>query len=280
MISIWYEVVGDTLKILGHRAHAKHLELAWYIENDVPKYLRGDAVRLRQVLINLVGNAIKFTQQGEVIVRIRCLCCDDQNVSLEFAVSDTGIGIPQNQQQNIFSAFEQADTSTTRQFGGTGLGLAISTRIVEAMGGQIRVDSGVDEGSCFRFTVDLRQGKQPAVQDRSHAMDVSDVSVVVVDDNETNRRILKQILNNWGMDVVTAESGPQAIERLESEVSNGRKHPILISDVHMPEMDGFMLAEKIRAHLCFKTYRSFCSLREDVKETPRDANNCESSLNS
>ncbi len=129
------EVIGDTLKTLGVRAHAKQLELAWQVHSDVPPWLCGDAVRLRQCLINLVGNAIKFTQQGEVIVNVECEATPDTDVTLKISVSDTGVGIPLEKQQRVFSAFEQADTSTTREFGGTGLGLAITSRIANAMGG-------------------------------------------------------------------------------------------------------------------------------------------------
>ncbi len=247
-----FDLVGDTLKILGHRAHAKDLELAWYIESDVPKYLRGDVTRIRQVLINLVGNAIKFTADGEVVVRIRCSSSRDRIVTLEFEVSDTGIGVPENQRINIFSAFEQADTSTTRQFGGTGLGLAISARIVNAMGGRIWVDGESEQGSCFHFTINLQQGVAPSDEGPANALDVSDVCVVVVDDNETNRRILTRMLENWGMEVATAESGEQAIEQLERFFSRGRANAILLSDVHMPKMDGFMLAERLRSDPTFQ----------------------------
>jgi PAS domain S-box-containing protein len=246
-----HELVGDTLRILGHRAHAKQLELVWYIETDVPNRLRGDPARLRQVLINLVGNAIKFTDQGEVVVRFRHLKSEGSTVTLTCTVSDTGIGIPAAQQQHIFDAFQQADTSTTRLFGGTGLGLAISSRIIAAMGGEIRVESDVDQGSRFEFTIEFDRATTRIEDHHSQPADVSELSdlyVVVVDDNATNRRILKQILDNWGMDVTTAESASEAIERLEHSCAEGCTHQILISDVHMPHVDGFMLAQQIRSH--------------------------------
>ena len=242
------EVVGDTLKILGHRAHAKKLELVWHIEKDTPQYLCGDVVRLRQILINLVGNAIKFTEDGEVVVLFRCLSSDGSHVKLECLVKDTGIGIAEHQWESVFSAFEQADTSTTRKFGGTGLGLAISKRIVEAMGGEIWIESELEQGTCFHFTINLRPGQRRRTGDQVSQINVSDLTVVVVDDNETNRQILNQVLSNWGMDVAIFERGSQAIEELERCVSRGITRPLLISDVQMPEMDGFMLAEKIRSH--------------------------------
>lgn len=242
------DIVGDTLKILGPRAHAKRLELVWHIENDTPYQLCGDVVRLRQILINLVGNAIKFTEEGEVVVLFRCLERDAENVKLECLVEDTGIGIANHQRTNVFSAFEQADTSTTRRFGGTGLGLAISKRIVEAMGGEIWIESELDQGTCFHFTINLRPGTSPGTVDQALPINISDLTVVVVDDNDTNRQILSQVLSNWGASVATCDNGPQAIEELERCLSRGIAQPILISDVQMPEMDGFMLAESIRSH--------------------------------
>ncbi len=241
-----HEEVGDALKILGHRAHAKQLELAWHIDKDVPRYLRGDAARLRQVFVNLVGNAIKFTEQGEIVVDIRRQASDDSEVKLHCTVVDTGLGIPPAKQKQIFAAFEQADKSTTRQFGGTGLGLAISARIIEAMNGEIWVESDVGKGSRFHFTINVVPGNVPAEAVDLQDADLADLPIVVVDDNETNRRILTEMLANWGMDVMTAASATQAIELLENCLSPG-KRPILLSDVHMPDMDGFMLAQELRA---------------------------------
>ena len=235
------------LKVLGHRAHAKQLELAWHIDKQVPKYLCGDASRLRQVLVNLIGNAIKFTSQGEIVIDISCRARNREQITLLFCVRDTGIGISPDKHSHVFQAFEQADTSTTRQFGGTGLGLAISARIIEAMNGEIWLDSNVGEGSQFYFTVDLEMGKPPAQSGAADAPDLTDLPIVVVDDNATNRRILKETLEQWGMVVTVAASGSQALAALENHLQQGSEPPILLSDVHMPEMDGFMLAETIRA---------------------------------
>ena len=239
------EVIGDTLKTLGVRAHAKQLELAWQVHSDVPSWLCGDAVRLRQCVINLVGNAIKFTLQGEVIVDVECEGTSDTDVPLKISVSDTGVGIPLEKQQRIFSAFEQADTSTTREFGGTGLGLAISARIATAMGGGIRVESTPGKGSTFHFTGRFSLGDQ--LEKSREFPDLDGLPVLVVDDNATNRRILKEMLESWGMLVETVEGGRQAIEALQKDAAADQSLPLVISDVHMPVMDGFMLTEQIRA---------------------------------
>ncbi len=239
------EEIGDTLKALGVRAHAKQLELAWQVHSDVPSMLCGDAVRLRQCLINLVGNAIKFTQQGEVCVNVECEVSPDSDVTLHIGVSDTGVGIPLEKQQRIFSAFEQADTSTTREYGGTGLGLAITSRIATAMGGGIRVESTPEKGSTFHFTGHFGLGS--LVDEPREFPDLNGLPVLVVDDNATNRRILREMLESWGMSVETVEGGRQAIEALQKNAAADQKLPLVISDVHMPVMDGFMLAGKIRA---------------------------------
>ncbi|MEQ9409525.1 MAG: response regulator [Fuerstiella sp.] len=237
--------VGDTLKSLGLRAHAKGLELAWHVHPEVPQWLRGDSLRLRQMLINLTGNSIKFTDSGEVMVDIRSRPCGEAAVELHVMVRDTGVGVPPDRQQHIFSAFEQADTSTTRQYGGTGLGLAITARIAEAMGGRIWLESELNRGSEFHFTVVMDIGR-PATRSRSFT-ELSGLNVLVVDDNQTNRRILKETLQSWGMSVLTAESGLQALDILTNAAAAPNGIPLVISDVHMPQMDGFMLAERLRS---------------------------------
>ncbi len=239
------EEVGDTLKTLGLRAHAKQLELAWHVHPDVPTSLCGDSVRLRQVLVNLVGNAIKFTEAGEVTVNVEPLSNDDSQVTLHFCVRDTGVGIPPDKTKNIFAAFEQADSSTTRRFGGTGLGLSISGRIVEAMGGRIWVKSEVGKGSAFHFVATFAEGADDAVLEQ--VTDLNDVAVLVVDDNKTNRFILKEMLQYWGMTVTTVPGAVKALEALEQTVSDQLELPLVISDVNMPKIDGFMLAEQLRA---------------------------------
>ncbi|MFG0291898.1 MAG: CHASE domain-containing protein, partial [Phycisphaerales bacterium JB050] len=241
------EEIVDMLRTLATRAHRKKVELVWQVDSDVPARVRGDPVRLRQVLLNLVGNAIKFTEKGEIAVTVTLQSQTDTHVRLHFSVRDTGIGIPSTKLKRIFSAFTQADTSTTRQYGGTGLGLTISSRLVEAMGGQIQVDSVVGEGSTFHFTAELGWTETPtppeALQDWP---DLHNEPVLVVDDNATNRHILQEMLESWGMQVETVEGGPEAIEWLNDIVLHQRRLPLLLSDVHMPDMDGFMLVERLR----------------------------------
>ena len=237
--------IGDTLKTLGIRAHAKQLELAWHVHSDVPRWLCGDSVRLRQILVNLTGNAIKFTGQGEVFVDVECGAMSESHVTLHLSVRDTGIGIPPEKQGKIFLAFEQADTSTTRQFGGTGLGLTITASIAKAMGGAIRVESVAGEGSTFHFTGVFRKGTHR--DEPQELPDLTGLSVLVVDDNATNRHILKEMLESHGMSVATVEGGREAIQALHDTVAAHRSLPLVISDVHMPGIDGFMLTEQLRA---------------------------------
>lgn len=243
------EEVGGTLKSLGLRAHGKDLELAWHVASGIPEDVKGDPGRLRQVLVNLVGNSIKFTHEGEIVVDVSLQEQDDEQVVLHFEVRDTGIGIPPEKHEAIFSAFEQADSSTTRQFGGTGLGLAIAQRIVEAMGGRIWVESTPGQGSQFHFTVAFQLGQRRRSEEFP---DLSDLDVLVVDDNETNRRILEESLQNWGLSVELVVSGPEALETLRMRVRRGEPLPLVISDVNMPQMDGFELTEQIRADEALK----------------------------
>jgi two-component system sensor histidine kinase/response regulator len=239
------EEVGDTLRSLGARAHAKNLELTWLVHADVPKWLSGDAIRLRQALINLIGNAIKFTEHGQVDVEVQFDAVDEGPITLHFSVRDTGVGIPADKQQKVFSAFEQADTSTTREFGGTGLGLAITSSIAKAMNGRVWVESTPGEGSTFHFTGQFTLGTQ---RHEGRVMpDLNGLRVLVVDDNATNRRILEATLCSWGMTVESVEGGPQAIDALRNAEAGGTPFALVISDVHMPMMDGFMLAEKLRS---------------------------------
>ena len=246
------EEIGDALRSLSQRAHAKNLELVWHVDSNVPVWLAGDPARLRQMLVNLVGNAIKFTEQGEVLLDVQCEHLHDSEVTLNVRVRDTGIGIPQEKQSTIFSAFEQADSSTTRQFGGTGLGLAITSRIAEAMGGRAWVDSKSGEGSTFHITANFEQATS-SQQVPDYIPDLNGYPVVVVDDNQTNRAILKEMLENWGMSVQTVESGPQAIDVLQQTAHQHNSLPLVISDVNMPEMDGFTLVERLRSTAALKS---------------------------
>ncbi|MCA9109235.1 MAG: response regulator [Planctomycetaceae bacterium] len=241
------EEIADTLRTLSTRANRKEIELVWEVALAVPMNVRGDSGRLRQVLLNLAGNAIKFTEQGEVVVHVDLESQTASSVRLHFSVRDTGIGIPTDRLEDIFDAFSQADTSTTRRFGGTGLGLAISSRLVEAMGGRIQVESEVDRGSTFSFSIDLQFAEDmPATREPLEWPDLNRVSALVIDDNASNRHVLEQMLKSWGLEVHSVEGAPQALEYLTSIVEKGGKLPLLLSDVNMPDTDGFMLVEQLR----------------------------------
>ncbi|MBI1764108.1 MAG: PAS domain S-box protein [Acidobacteria bacterium] len=247
------ESVEETMKTLALRAHQKGLELACHFDPGVPEALNGDPARLRQILINLVGNAIKFTQQGEVVVEVSRV----ENVppppgeaataQLHFAVRDTGIGIAPEKQTRIFEAFTQADGSTTRHYGGTGLGLTISAQLVAMMGGQLCVESVLGQGSTFHFTAGFEL--QAAPHQPGLALERGELRglpVLVVDDNATNRRILGALLATWGMQPVLVESGPAALQALQQAHAAQAPFPLGLLDCHMPDMDGFMLAAAIK----------------------------------
>jgi PAS domain S-box-containing protein len=235
-----------TMKALAIRADKKGIELVCHIPPAVPDELIGDPGRLRQIVMNLVGNAIKFTQQGEVVLEVKTEIQTQDEVCLHFTVTDTGIGIPAEKQQLIFYSFTQADSSTTRQFGGTGLGLAISSQLVVMMGGHIWVESEVGKGSTFHFTT--RFGFRPRTTPRSpvERESLHNLPVLVVDDNATNRRILEEQLRNWGMKPTMVESGRAALAALHQAAGDGVPFPLVLLDAHMPHMDGFTVAESVR----------------------------------
>lgn len=240
-----YENLGDTMKSLAVRAGKNWLELITDIHHDVPKMVYGDGQRLRQILINLVGNAIKFTPQGEIVLTVKLVNETKEGFELEFAVSDTGIGISSSKLHHIFNAFEQADTSTTRQFGGTGLGLSISQRLVNLMGGEISVESEVDKGSTFSFNAwfgKLSEAEYPQSTDRD-TVDLVGLRVLVVDDNQNNRRILNEMLLNWKMNPVVAPNVTQALQHIRQQQRAGTPFDLILSDVNMPDQDGFTLVE-------------------------------------
>jgi signal transduction histidine kinase/DNA-binding response OmpR family regulator len=239
------ENLDDTAATLALRAHKQGLELACHILPDLPDALVGDPVRLWQILVNLIGNAIKFTEQGEVVVRVEQEWQTEDEVGLHFAVSDTGIGIPPDKQDELFHAFSQVDSSTTRKYGGTGLGLAISSQLVAMMGGRIWVESEVDKGSTFHFTTRFGISK---TQENQRVVELStlwDLPVLVVDDNATNRRILEEVLTNWHMRPTVVASGQAALAALQQAQNNGAPFALVLLDAMMPEMDGFTLAEQI-----------------------------------
>jgi two-component system, sensor histidine kinase and response regulator len=242
-----YDCVGETMKTLALRAHQKGLELAYDSDPEVPSRLLGDPGRLRQILVNLVGNAIKFTQHGEVLVTIASDSQDARSVQLHFKVKDTGIGIPAEKQGLLFKAFSQADSSTTRKYGGTGLGLAISARLVELMAGKLWVESSQETGSTFHFTARFAVVERK-LQSTSPALvaELRGLPVLVVDDNETNRRILCEMTRGWGMRPCSAEGGDLALAALETAQERGDAFRLVLIDGNMPVMDGFELAERIQ----------------------------------
>jgi signal transduction histidine kinase/DNA-binding response OmpR family regulator len=260
------DCVGDSLHTLAARAGEKGLDLLCRVAPEVPNELLGDPGRLRQILINLAGNAIKFTACGEVAVEVTLEPGDGDGagdgVMLHFRVADTGIGIPPEKQGAVFGAFEQADASTTRKYGGTGLGLAISRRLVELMGGRLWLESpradlppGAPEPGCaFHFTVAMAAGLEP---ERPVAAPLAGVPVLIVDDHPANRKILVEMLSASGMKPLAVESGEAALEALDRARATGCPFPLAILDFHMPGMDGFSLAERIRAQTELRYTRLF-----------------------
>ncbi len=241
-----HSVFEGTLDLLGSRCREKEIELAGLIEPSVPTRLRGDAGRIRQVLTNLVGNAIKFTEVGEVTVRVSCEMEKEQECDLRFQVSDSGIGISPEIQKTLFKAFAQADSSMTRKFGGTGLGLAISRQLVEKMGGQIGVESALGKGSTFWFTLHLR--KSPSVQstsDSDHRL--LHMRALIVDDNAVSGQFLHEQIVAWKMRNGIANTGAEALSCLRRAAREGDPYPLGIINQQMPDMDGIALARKIKA---------------------------------
>ena len=243
------ESVGETMRSLGFRAHQKGLELIYELRPDVPVAVLGDPGRLRQVLLNLVGNAIKFTEQGEILVSVELESQTPEAVCLHFSVKDTGVGIAADKQEKIFEAFSQADGSMTRKYGGTGLGLTICGRLIEMMGGRIWVESQEGRGSTFHFTSCL--GVQSVVSEPAiplHPAQLRDLPVLIVDDNSTNRRVLLEILSRWGMKPTAVEGGRSALLALQIAKDMGRPFSLILLDGQMPETDGFTLAQQIQGH--------------------------------
>jgi signal transduction histidine kinase/CheY-like chemotaxis protein len=236
-------LLEDVVDLLAGRAQEKHLELVSFVAPDVPPRLQGDAVRLRQILINLVGNALKFTERGEVTLRLERAGDTLEGLVARFAVTDTGIGMSPEAQSRLFHAFSQADTSTTRRYGGTGLGLAICRRLVDLMGGAIGVDSVAGAGSTFWFTIPLRLG-QPSVA--AQIPDLGGLRTLVVDDNATNRRFLERLLARWGAECTAVAGGRQALARLREAAATGRPWAVVLLDMQMPDLDGLATAQEIR----------------------------------
>lgn len=242
------EQVGDTVKSLALRADEKKLELAVHISPTVPTIVVGDPYRLRQILVNLVGNAIKFTNSGEVVVDVAVESQSEAYAVLHFVVTDTGIGIPEENLSTIFGAFEQVDPSSTRRFGGTGLGLAISHRLVELMGGRIWAQSQIGRGSEFHFTIGFELTSDvPTSRNAELPRRLSGSRVLIVDDHATNRRILEEMFRNWGLQSTSAGGVHEALGRLITGQRNGTAFDLVVTDVHMPEMNGIDFVEALRS---------------------------------
>jgi two-component system, sensor histidine kinase and response regulator len=240
------DCIGGLLKPLSVRADQKGLELMADIPSDVPDHLVGDPMRLRQILINLTDNAIKFTRRGEVVVKVINQAAPNGESHLHFSVSDTGIGIPLEKRAAIFEAFAQADGSTTRTYGGSGLGLSIASRLIQKMHGKIWIESKVGEGTTFHFTAQLgvSDARAPAVN-HADPRDLAGLRALVVDDNAVNRRILREMMLNWRMKPTVVESGASAIDEMVRAIDANAPYELVLLDAMMPDMDGFALAEKI-----------------------------------
>jgi two-component system, sensor histidine kinase and response regulator len=238
------ETIESTLDLLCETAHGKGVELACEIAPNLLARFRGDAARLRQVLTNLIGNAIKFTEKGEVVVRLSMVSQTETHATVRFEIEDTGIGISCKAQTGLFQPFSQADTSTTRRYGGTGLGLAISKQLVAIMEGQIGVESELDKGSKFWFTAKLEKQLGPVMPRENH--NVCGLRVIVVDDNSTNRQILRHQLLSWNMLPDSAESGEEALKMIRDAATTEKPFALALLDFQMPEMDGLAVAKAIK----------------------------------
>ena len=237
--------VAEAARTMALRAHQKGLELVYQVDPQIPQFLLGDASRLKQVLHNLIGNAVKFTDHGEVMLRVALERRDGDQAELCFAVSDTGIGIPPEKQQLVFEAFSQGDASTTRKFGGTGLGLAISSRIVELMGGSLHVVSQAGEGSTFSFTARLQVPAQAGGQRLQVPPELLKISALIVDDNQNSRAVLGQVLTGWGISNSSAASADEALTALAAAERKGALYQVLIIDCGMPGKDDFDLVASV-----------------------------------
>jgi two-component system, sensor histidine kinase and response regulator len=245
------ECIEDALKTLALRADEKGLELLCEVAPTIPEMVAGDSGRLRQILLNLIGNALKFTSTGEIALKVQLDVIEDTSSILHFTVSDTGIGIAPEKLHLIFNSFSQADTSTTREFGGTGLGLTISRRLAEMMGGKVWVESEVGIGSQFHFTARLGNatGKAPCPTASNAPAILRGVKVLVVDDNRTNRRILEGLLQHWEMNSTTVSSGEEALVEIASSTAANTPYRLILTDMHMPKMDGFDLVKNINCQV-------------------------------
>jgi two-component system sensor histidine kinase/response regulator len=240
------DAIGDMADALALRAHQKGLELIVDVDVTVPTTVRSDPGRLRQILVNLIGNAIKFTQHGEVVLRVTTEAATPHDVLLHFSVTDTGVGIPLDRQKRVFEAFTQADGSTTRTYGGTGLGLTIASQLVGLLGGRLWVESEAGQGSTFHFTANVGAVRIPALAAAPDTVDLRGLTALIVDDNATNRRLLEMMLLGWAMVPTLVASASEALAALGAAQKSGKPFPLVVADVQMPEADGFTLAQAIK----------------------------------
>ncbi|TWU43503.1 Signal transduction histidine-protein kinase BarA [Novipirellula aureliae] len=241
------ELIRETLQALAVKAHEKNLELAVHMPMDIPPFMQGDPTRIRQVLFNLVGNAIKFTEHGEVVVEVEQQWATDDEVCLHFAIHDTGVGIPRERLRKIFESFTQVDSSMARRFGGTGLGLTITSELIRMMDGKIWVQSKLGKGSTFHVTMTLKSAQPPeAAAGAVDAEQLAGKTALVVDDNATNRRILDEMLKNWGVHTTLADGADNALVELSDATQAGHPFDLILLDARMPRADGFQLAETIK----------------------------------
>jgi CheY-like chemotaxis protein/HPt (histidine-containing phosphotransfer) domain-containing protein len=237
------DLIAATVRPVGVRAHQKGLELVTDIAPDVPQVLVSDPGRLRQVLANLLGNAIKFTSEGHVLLAVELQESRGDRAVLHFQVLDTGIGIPEDKQQLIFEPFSQADGSTTRRFGGTGLGLTISSKLVSLMGGELWVESVVGQGSAFHFTAVMQVGEEVPEE---QPLSLAGLAVLVVDDMQLNRRVMERTLRRWRIKPTAVGSAQEALEEVVAAARRGAPYPMALIDMQMPDIDGFELARRLK----------------------------------
>jgi len=242
------DAVQDAAKVLVISAHRKGLQLICNVDPNIPEVLVGDAGRLRQVIINLIGNALKFTEKGEIVLTVKLELSSAEDIRVHFAISDTGIGIPAEKQKNIFEAFTQAELSTARHYGGTGLGLTISARLAELLGGQLRVESEVGRGTTFHFSANFGRAPASAAEPASGPIELRDLSVMLVDDNATSRRMMVESLVSWGLSVTAVDDAPSALIAIEGAIAAGKVPRLIIVDLSMSAVDGFALMESIRRY--------------------------------
>ena len=265
------EVVEDVVDLLADRAHKKGVELTALVEDDVPKTVHCDETRIRQILMNLVSNAVKFTDEGEVHVRVTAEGRDGDEATVRFEVSDTGIGIDANQAERLFETFTQADSSTTRRFGGTGLGLTISKQLVEMMGGQIGATGSPGEGSTFWLLVPLQLDPHSAAKSEEEPAGSEALRgrrLLIVDDNETSRRVVAHHASAWGMEPSEAADGPTALAMLRAATAQGQPSDVVALDMHMPGMDGLEVARQVRSDPDIERPKVF--LLSSAAERPED----------